>query len=116
MKPAITLQPWSAGVRGGRVHGRRDRSQQLGAARHRGRAPADRPRMLISAVEHVSVSRTASLLAAKGLAAVDVAPVTAGGFVDLQVLDALLDTDVALVSVMAASSETGVMNPVTHPS
>lgn len=72
--------------------------------------------MLISAVEHVSVSRTASLLAAKGLAAVDVAPVTAGGFVDLQVLDALLDTDVALVSVMAASSETGVMNPVTHPS
>lgn len=42
----------------------------------------DRPRILISAVEHVSVSRTASLLAAKGLTAVDVAPVTAGGFVD----------------------------------
>ena len=44
----------------------------------------------------------------------DVAPVTAGGFVDLQALDALLDTDVALVSVMAANSETGVMNPVTE--
>ena len=77
-------------------------------------APTDRPRILISAVEHVSVSRTASWLAAKGLAAVDVAPVTAGGFVDLQALDALLDTDVALVSVMAANSETGVLNPVTE--
>lgn len=77
-------------------------------------APADRPRILISAVEHVSVSRTASLLAAKGLAAVDVAPVTADGFVDIQALDALLDTDVALVSVMAANSETGVLNPVTE--
>ena len=77
-------------------------------------ASTDRPRILISAVEHVSVSRTASLLAAKGLAAVDVVPVTAGGFVDLPALDALLDTDVALVSVMAANSETGVLNPVTE--
>ncbi len=77
-------------------------------------APADRPRILISAVEHVSVSRTASWLAATGSATVDVAPVNAGGSVDLHALEALLDTDVALVSVMAANSETGVLNPVTE--
>lgn len=76
-------------------------------------APDDRPRILISAVEHVSVRRTASWLVAKGWATVDIAPVTAGGFVDLQALEALLDTDVALVSIMAANSETGVLNPVT---
>ena len=77
-------------------------------------APTDRPRILISAVEHVSVSRTASWLATKGSARVDIVPVTAGGFVDLEVLEALLDTDVALVSVTAANSETGVLNPVTE--
>ena len=76
-------------------------------------ASANRPRILISAVEHLSVSRTASWLARKGWAKVDVVPVTAGGFVDLDALESLLETDVALVSVMAANSETGVLNPVT---
>ncbi len=76
--------------------------------------PADRPRILISAVEHLSVSRTASWLARKGLAKLDVVPVTAGGFVDLEALEASLDTDVALVSIMAANSETGVLNPVAE--
>ena len=77
-------------------------------------APADRPRILISAVEHVSVSRTASWLATKGSATLDIVPVTAGGSIDLQALEALLDIDVAVVSVMAANSETGVLNPATE--
>ena len=77
-------------------------------------ALADRPRILISAVEHVSVSRTGSWLTTKGVAKLDIVPVTAGGVVDLQALEALLDTHVALVSVMAANSETGVLNPVTE--
>ena len=44
----------------------------------------------------------------------DVVPVTAGGSVDLDALQASLDTDVALVSVMAANGETGVLNPVSE--
>jgi len=75
-------------------------------------ALADRPRILISAVEHASVRQTARHLSESGLAKLDVIPVTAGGFVDLNRLDALLGADVGLVSVMAANSETGVLNQV----
>jgi len=73
---------------------------------------ADRPRILISAVEHASVYQTATRLNDSGIAKLDIIPVTTGGFVDLEELDALLDTDVGLVSTMAANSETGVLNPV----
>ena len=75
-------------------------------------APADRPRILVSAVEHASVLRTAQWLDDVGSASLDVIPVTAGGFVDPDALEELLNTDVLLVSVMAANSETGVVNPV----
>ena len=75
-------------------------------------APADRPRVLVSAVEHASVRRTARWLNEQGLAKVDFIPVTSGGFVDPDTVEALIDTDVLLVSVMAANSETGVINPV----
>ena len=72
----------------------------------------NRPRIVISAVEHASVSQTARWLKEQGTVKLDVAPVTSGGFVDLKALGSLLDTDVLLVSVMAANSETGVLNPV----
>jgi len=44
--------------------------------------PLDRHRILVSAVEHASVSRTAAWLGESGRAAVEVIPVTPGGFVD----------------------------------
>ena len=72
------------------------------------------PRLVRSAVEHASVSASAEALAAAGRCVHDVVPVTAGGFVDLAALSDLLqrtDGDV-LVSVMAANSETGVLNPI----
>lgn len=72
----------------------------------------DRRRILISAVEHASVQRTARWLSSHGLAKLDVIPVTEGGFVDPQEVAALIDDDVLLVSVMAANSETGVLNQV----
>lgn len=75
-------------------------------------APAGRNRVLISAVEHASVREVARWLGAQGLAKVEHIPVTSGGFVDLSALGALLAEDVLLVSVMAANSETGVLNPV----
>lgn len=75
-------------------------------------APASRPRILISAVEHASVRRTARWLDEHGLTKLGVIPVTTGGFVDLDVLESMIDTDVLLVSVMAANGETGIQNPV----
>ena len=75
-------------------------------------APAGRPRILISAVEHASVRQTSRWLDEHGLTKQDVIPVTKGGFVELDVLESMLDTDVLLVSVMAANSETGILNPV----
>ena len=75
-------------------------------------APLGRARILVSAVEHVSVRQTARWLAGQGLAKVDVIPVTEGGFVDPDAVEELADPDVVLVSVMAANSETGVLNPI----
>ena len=75
-------------------------------------AAPERKRLLVSAVEHASVRQTARRLADRGLAKVDVIGVTPGGFVDLDALDGLLGPDVLMVSVMAANSETGVLNPV----
>ena len=75
-------------------------------------APAGRSRMLISAVEHASVRQTARWLDEYGSTKLDIIPVTKGGFVDLDALESMIDTDVLLVSVMAANSETGVLNPV----
>ncbi len=74
--------------------------------------PPERPRILVSAVEHASVSRTAAWLGESGQAEVGTLPVTPGGFVDPDEVGAMIDSDVLLVSVMAANSETGVLNPV----
>ena len=75
-------------------------------------APEGRRRMLVSAVEHASVARTARWLADCGLVKLDLISVTAGGFVEPDVVEDIVDDDVVLVSVMAANSETGVLNPV----
>ena len=75
-------------------------------------APEGRQRMLVSAVEHASVGLTARWLADCGLVKLDVIDVTAGGFVEPDTVERLLGPDVVLVSVMAANSETGVLNPV----
>ena len=71
-----------------------------------------RSRILVSAVEHASVLRTAQWLHDQGRAKLETVPVTNGGVVDLAALDELVDDDVLLVSVMAANGETGVLNPV----
>ena len=75
-------------------------------------APAGRRRMLVSAVEHASVGRAARWLSERGLVKLDVIEVSPGGFVEPDVVEDLVGDDVVLVSVMAANSETGVLNPV----
>lgn len=74
----------------------------------------DRHRLLVSAIEHDSVFRTAEWLRDRGDSEVDVIPVTPGGSVDLDALKLLLGPDVLLVSVMAANGETGVLNPIAE--
>ena len=69
-------------------------------------------KILISAVEHVSVFETACWISKQNLAKIEIIPVTNGGFVDLNVLERLVDNNTLLVSVMAANSETGVLNPI----
>ena len=75
-------------------------------------SPGGRQRMLVSAVEHASVAGTARLLADYGLVKLDVIEVTSGGFVEPAIVEEMLRDDIVLVSVMAANSETGVLNPV----
>ncbi len=65
----------------------------------------NRPRVLVSAIEHDSVLKAA---------AAEHIPVDGEGIVDLGALDALLggDTRPAVVSVMLANNETGAVQPV----
>lgn len=70
-----------------------------------------RGRILVSAVEHAAVLRTALAKAADA----DVIPVSRAGIVDLAKLAEMLSGDNAptLVSVMAANNETGVIEPIS---
>ena len=67
-------------------------------------------RVLVSAVEHVSVL--------KSVAAPEIIAVDSNGLIDLGALDAALEVnqEAALVSVMLANNETGVIQPVAEVS
>ena len=74
-----------------------------------------RTRVLTSAVEHHAVLDAAEWLAAHEGAVVELLPVDADGRLDLEALTASLERDpgsVALVSVMWANNEVGVVQPV----
>lgn len=70
-------------------------------------------RVLVSAVEHASVSEPAAELARGGFEVVKV-PVDAQGVVRLDALRDALTADTALVSIMAANNETGVLEPIVE--
>ena len=70
-------------------------------------------RVLVSAVEHASVAEPAAELARVGFEVVEV-PVDAQGVVRLDALRDALREDTALVSIMAANNETGVLEPVAE--
>jgi cysteine desulfurase len=77
-------------------------------ANHLALLGSGRERVLVSAVEHGSVLQAAT--------AAERVPVDGDGIVDLQSLDRLLAADPrpALVSVMLANNETGVVQPVAQ--
>ncbi|MCB0383885.1 MAG: cysteine desulfurase, partial [Bdellovibrionales bacterium] len=71
----------------------------------------DRPRYLLSGVEHPSVRRAFEYLSRQG-AQVEVIPVGRDGQIDLEAYQGLLNEETSLVSVMYANNETGNIFPV----
>ena len=76
-------------------------------------APQGRRRVVFSSVEHAGHLRLARALREGGMA-VDLIPVHSDGTLDLGAAAALIGPDVALVSLMAANNETGVLMPVAE--
>lgn len=71
----------------------------------------NRTRVIVSAIEHDSILDNLSLLHAAGFTTELVKPCRAG-YVEPEILEAHMDRDVALVSIMLANNETGVVQPV----
>jgi cysteine desulfurase len=76
-------------------------------------SPVGRKRVLFSRIEHAAHLRLARALADSGVQ-VDYLPVLANGTLDLAAAKCLIGSDVALVSLMAANNETGVLMPVAQ--
>ncbi len=70
-----------------------------------------RDRILVSQMEHPSVTQTVKSLISEGID-VKFIPVDSRGIVRIDALDALLDERTALVSVMLANNEIGTIQPV----
>lgn len=67
--------------------------------------------MIVSAVEHPAVKESALWLQGQGFE-VDIAPVDARGFVQVEELEKLLRPDTTLVSIMAVNNEVGSTQPI----
>lgn len=76
-------------------------------------AAPERRRVVFSCIEHAGHLRLAHALSQAGWT-VDLIPVHRDGTLDLQAAQALIGPDVALVSLMAANNETGVLMPVAE--
>jgi cysteine desulfurase len=78
-----------------------------------GSTPESRRHLIVSAIEHKSVLEAAHRLGHAGWRVSEI-PVTADGVLDLTALDSALTPDTALVSVMAANNEIGVVQPLSR--
>ena len=74
-------------------------------------AHPSRTRLVVSAVEHEAVLNTAKAIGRRGRP-VTILPVDADGLVTAAALEVALGHDVALVSIITANNETGVIQPV----
>lgn len=72
-----------------------------------------RKKIITSSIEHPCVSAQAERWGARGFHILEI-PVDGRGVLDLQALESALGEEVALVSVMAAHNETGVLQPVAE--
>lgn len=76
----------------------------------------NRPNIVVSATEHKAVIAAADLGARLSGGEVRSARVGSDGVVDLDHLPSLVDDSVAVVAVMAANNETGVLGPIARAS
>ena len=74
---------------------------------------AHRMRMVASSIEHPAVLRALDYWQAQGFAITLVNP-DETGVVSARAIEAVLDDDVCLVSVMSANNETGVLQPISE--
>lgn len=82
-------------------------------ARRRSGAGDFTPRVIVSAIEHDAVLAPAKRLAAEGFDVVRLSP-DASGFISCDSLAEVCDENTVLVSVMAANSEVGSVQPVAE--
>ena len=76
------------------------------------RAPVNRHRILVSAIEHKCVLGAARALAVNHGISVETIPVDRDGFVDFDILAKRVDEGVLIVSVMAVNNEVGTIQDV----
>lgn len=76
------------------------------------RAPADRQRILVSAIEHKCIMAAAHALSTREGFIVETIPVDKQGFIDLSVLEKLLNQNVLVLSVMAVNNEIGTIQRI----
>src|SRR3989344_1209544 len=72
------------------------------------------PRVIVSAIEHESVLKTAQDLEEEGLIELKILPVDEDGIARLSTLKKLLNENTVLVSVMYANNETGAIQPIAE--
>lgn len=82
----------------------------LGMAEGKRSEERTRDRVIVSAIEHDSILDNLPLLRAAGFKVDTVRP-CAAGFIEPSALEELMGEDVALVSIMIANNETGVVQP-----
>ena len=73
------------------------------------RAPTSRRRILVSAIEHKCVLAAARALEEREGFTVETIPVDREGFIDLHVLETMLDSSVFATSIMAVNNEVGTI-------
>ena len=77
------------------------------------RAPASRKRILVSAIEHKCVLAAARALEEREGFTIETIPVDGEGFVDLEILESMLDDSVLVASIMAVNNEVGTIQDLS---
>lgn len=88
-------------------------AQAAAAARRRSGAGDFTPHVITTAVEHDAVLAPAKRLEAQGFRVTRLAP-NRRGFIEVRALEAALDENTVLVSVQAANSEVGSIQPIAE--
>lgn len=83
----------------------------IGYIRHIKKTESFKPHIIVSAIEHPAVSECIAYIKTLDVD-VDVIPVFENGAIDTQTFEKLLNERTVLVSVIGASNETGVIQPI----